>query len=119
MEGAVDEARPRSHDRPLLYPLQRPLPDFSWLQVMGLFHAYRLWAFLGLQVMSGERHSRKARSHDQPLFDPLQRPLPVIGEVSQGEKMLYSGTDPESYITENTFVYEEKIFFTSTCTLVT
>jgi len=30
------------------------------------------------------------------------------GEVSRGEKMLYSGTDPESYITECTLVYEEK-----------
>ena len=31
------------------------------------------------------------------------------GEVSRGEKMLYSGTDPESYITEYTLVYEEKL----------
>ena len=30
------------------------------------------------------------------------------GEVSRGEKMLYFGTDPESYITEYTFVYEGK-----------
>jgi len=30
------------------------------------------------------------------------------GEVSRGEKMLESGTDPESYITEYTLVYEEK-----------
>ena len=29
------------------------------------------------------------------------------GEVSRGEKMLYSGTDPESYITEYTLVYED------------
>jgi len=29
--------------------------------------------------------------------------------VSRGEKMLYSGTDPESYFTEYTLVYEEKI----------
>ena len=28
------------------------------------------------------------------------------GEVSRGEKMLESGTDPESYITEYTLVYE-------------
>ena len=28
-------------------------------------------------------------------------------EVPRGEKMLYSGTDPESYITEYTSVYEE------------
>ena len=29
------------------------------------------------------------------------------GEVSRGEKVLYSGTDPESYITEYTLVYED------------
>jgi len=37
--------------------------------------------------------------------------LPFVtasGEVSRGEKMLYSGTDPESYITEITLVYEEQ-----------
>ena len=31
----------------------------------------------------------------------------VSGEISRGEKMLESGTDPESYITEYTLVYEE------------
>jgi hypothetical protein len=30
------------------------------------------------------------------------------GEVSRGEKMLQSGTDPETYITEHTIVYEGK-----------
>jgi len=29
------------------------------------------------------------------------------GEVPRGEKMLYSGTDPESYTTECTSVYED------------
>jgi len=29
------------------------------------------------------------------------------GEVPRGEKMLYSGTDPEPYITEYTLVYED------------
>jgi len=29
------------------------------------------------------------------------------GEVPRGEKMLYSGTDPESYITEYALVYEK------------
>jgi len=32
----------------------------------------------------------------------------ITGEVSRGEKMLESGTDPESYVTEYTLVYEEK-----------
>jgi len=31
-------------------------------------------------------------------------------EVSRGEKMLYSGTDPGSYITKHTLVYEDKMF---------
>jgi len=30
-----------------------------------------------------------------------------LGEVPRGEKMLYLGTDPESYITEYTLVYED------------
>ena len=30
-----------------------------------------------------------------------------FGEVSRGEKMLESGTDPESYITKYTSVYED------------
>jgi hypothetical protein len=29
-------------------------------------------------------------------------------EVPRGEKMLYSGTDPESYITDHTLVYQAK-----------
>ena len=32
--------------------------------------------------------------------------------VPRGEKMLYSGTDPESYITEYTLVYEENQYST-------
>ena len=32
-----------------------------------------------------------------------------VGEVSRGEKMALRGTDPESYITEYTLVYEEYI----------
>ena len=34
-------------------------------------------------------------------------PFRGFGEVSRGDKMLYSGTDPESYITEHTLVYED------------
>ena len=30
------------------------------------------------------------------------------GEISRGEKMLSSGTDPESYITEYTSVHEDE-----------
>ena len=33
--------------------------------------------------------------------------MEASGEVPRGEKMLYSGTDPESYITECTLVYED------------
>jgi len=32
-----------------------------------------------------------------------------VGEVPRGEKMLCSGTDPESYITEYVLVYEDKV----------
>ena len=32
-----------------------------------------------------------------------------VGEVSRGEKMLESGTDPESYVTEYTVVYENYV----------
>ena len=31
------------------------------------------------------------------------------GEVSPGETMFCSGTDPESYITENALAYEDKV----------
>ena len=31
-----------------------------------------------------------------------------VGQVSRGEKILYPGTDPESYITEYTLVYEDE-----------
>ena len=37
----------------------------------------------------------------------------ISGEVPRGEKMLYSGTDPESYITKHTLVYEDKILLLS------
>jgi len=45
-----------------------------------------------------------------PLAHADCRSLTLIdsyGEVSRGERMLYSGTDPESYITEYTLVYED------------
>ena len=33
----------------------------------------------------------------------------IAGEVPRGEKMLLFGTDPESFITEYTFAYEESM----------
>ena len=39
---------------------------------------------------------------------PLELEPFLQGEVSRGEKMLYAGTDPASYITEYTSVYEDK-----------
>ena len=39
-----------------------------------------------------------ATLHQVVLFERLR----VSGEVPRGEKMLYSGTDPESFITEYT-----------------
>ena len=43
-------------------------------------------------------------SHSFFFFDEVSL---RVGEVSLGEKMLYSGTDPQSYITECTSVYEK------------
>jgi hypothetical protein len=37
----------------------------------------------------------------------MMRELVDSGEIPRGEKMLFSGTDPESKITEYTSVYEE------------
>ena len=46
---------------------------------------------------------------------PIPNPRPSTplhhwnsGEISRREKMLLSGTDPESYITEYTFAYEDQ-----------
>ena len=62
--------------------------------------------------MEGEKHLRQA-SAVSPLEASPQSEV-GSGEVSRGEKMLYSGTDPESYITEYTLVYEEKQWQTLT-----
>jgi len=49
----------------------------------------------------------------QPLLRRSWHPTPILfhrlfsGEVPRGEKMLYSGTDPETYITEYTLVYKD------------
>ena len=44
-------------------------------------------------------------------WDRVARCSPVVdsGEFSRGEKMLESGTDPESYITEYTLVSEDNL----------
>jgi hypothetical protein len=33
----------------------------------------------------------------------------MVGDVSRGEKMALRGTDPETYITEYTLVYEDQL----------
>jgi len=43
-------------------------------------------------------------------YDRLRREV-GSGGVSRGEKMLYSGTNPEAYITEYTLVYEDNTSF--------
>jgi len=48
------------------------------------------------------RRSGAARVH----VEGVDRP----GEVPRGEKTLYAGTDPESYITEYTIVYDDEMF---------
>ena len=42
------------------------------------------------------------------MHEVLVYALTVSREVSRGEKMDLRGTDPESYITEDTLVYEDK-----------
>ena len=50
---------------------------------------------------------RTLSSYPKPhTLNPI--PLGLAGEVLRGQKMLYSGTDPESYITEYNLVYQEK-----------
>ena len=45
---------------------------------------------------------------EMPLYRYHQTiPRQSAGEVSRKEKMLYSETDPESFITEYTLVYED------------
>jgi len=43
------------------------------------------------------------------LFITSAQLVEASGEVPRGDNMLYSGTDPESYITEYTLVYEAKV----------
>ena len=57
--------------------------------------------FLPLAVSPPQSH---ARCQDVTIMCPLLIDSGLAGEVSRGEKMLYSGTDPESYITEYTLV---------------
>ena len=61
----------------------------------------------------GPWHSSKTTDMVRP--DALVRVdrLRVSGEVPRGEKMFYPGTDPESYITDYTLVYEDVIGPTS------
>ena len=40
------------------------------------------------------------------FFDHHIRP---VGEVSRGEEIALRGTDPESYISEYSFIYEDKV----------
>ena len=40
------------------------------------------------------------------LYKPVNFAAEMDSEVPREEKMLYSGTNPESYITEQTLAYE-------------
>ena len=55
----------------------------------------------GLTPAEGSAPLHAAHPHTRRL-------LTLIGEVPRGEKMLFSGTDLESYITEDTLVYEKQ-----------
>ncbi len=45
--------------------------------------------------------------YDLPIKSQTFRTQLILGPT-RGEKMLYSGTDPESYITEYASLYEDK-----------
>ena len=67
-----------------------------------MFKAHRLCVSLNSRLESNEEEEE----HREVSTDDR---LGVGGEVPRGEKMLYSGTDPESYITEYTQVYEDNV----------
>ena len=46
--------------------------------------------------------------HSEVIYSGLAGRKVVFIEVSRGEKILFSGTDSESYIEENTLVYEDR-----------
>jgi len=56
--------------------------------------------------LKGKLQNRMWHKQDSQGQIPALASRPgTSGEVPRGEKMLYSGNDPESYITEFTFVY--------------
>ena len=56
---------------------------------------------------SGHHEDDECPSGTETLHYTASHNILPGGEVSQGEKMLYSGTKPESYITEYTLVYQD------------
>ena len=66
----------------------------KWLQLRGKIPSFA--------------YQKTAVSHTcvprEPHYDRLR-----VGEVPRGEKILYAGTDPESYITQYTLVYEDHL----------
>ena len=61
--------------------------------------------------VKGGLHSVVPRLLVSPLLEASRFDAPTLtnsGEVSRGEKIVLRGTDPESYITEYTSVYEDQ-----------
>ena len=71
-----------------------------------VFKAHRLFyhSILGLRVIRKKKKKKKTPGANRGVLSMLDDRLI---KVPRGEKMLYSGTDPESYITEYTLVYED------------
>ena len=97
--------------KPNVTPLNYAMHFFSGVFFGGSF----IWREIPCPSLHFRRGRQPARSaghksahHQSHLAKRLPgKALLPGGEVSRGKKMLYSGTDPESYITEYTLVYEE------------
>ena len=79
-----------------------------WLIVSGFWFlvqnlGFRVNALLKLGLLRAYASEQSWHTHISNVRDSG-----LVGEVPRGEKMVYSGSDPASYITEYTFVYKDK-----------
>jgi len=95
------------------------VPDSLGSGCLFFFEAHRLvyHSTLGLRVIK-KKKKKKVASSSLPRHITIENfrtkffalkvliDSELVGEVSRAEKMLYSGTDPESYITEYYWVNE-------------
>ena len=83
--------------------------------IQGVVSRYRVEdEHAEVQILSMIPKSSKFRDISPDVIDlcsPVRVRVRLSREVARGEKMLYSGTDLESYITEYTFVNEDNKCF--------